>query len=113
MFCADVRAQTSTDDDTSANSVFLGCKAFAEGRVANARLNSIGNFCAGVAHGLASVGPILPPEWQFCAPPTSDTQQLLRVVVSYIEARPQRMHEDFRVLTVEAFHYAWPCKSGR
>jgi hypothetical protein len=34
MFCADVRAQPSTED-TSANAVLLGCKAFAEGRATN------------------------------------------------------------------------------
>jgi hypothetical protein len=113
MLCAGVRAQTSTED-TSANSVFLGCKAFAEGRATNLQLNQLGSFCAGVVHRLAPTAQYFsPPEWQSCAPATSDARQLARVVVSYIEARPQRMHEDFRLLTLEAFHYAWPCKSGR
>jgi hypothetical protein len=35
---------------------------------------------------------------------------MVRVAVAYIERRPQRMHEDFRMLAVEAFHEAWPCK---
>ena len=114
MLCAGVRAQTATEADTSANFYFLGCKAFAEARATNARLAGIGNFCAGVAHGLAHTAQYFsPPEWQSCAPATSDARQLLRVIVSYIEARPQRMHEDFRLLTLEAFHHAWPCKSGR
>ena len=99
-------------EDTSANAVFLGCKSFAETQRANLQLLQLGNFCSGVVHGLAYVGEILPPEIQSCAPPTSDARQLARVVVKYIEARPQRMHEDFRHLTLEAFHYAWPCKSG-
>jgi len=30
--------------------------------------------------------------------------------VTYVEARPERMHEDFRVLAVEAMQKAWPCK---
>jgi hypothetical protein len=106
--CAGVRAQPPTED-TNANSVFLGCKAFAEAQVTNLQLNQLGNFCSGIVHGLASVGQYLtPPEWQSCVPSTSDARQLARVVVSYIEARPQRMHEDFRVLTLEAFHRAWP-----
>jgi Rap1a immunity proteins len=113
MFCAGVRAQPPTED-TSANSVFLGCKAFVEDRTPNAQLNAGANFCSGVVHGLASVGKYLsPPEWQSCVPAASDARQLARVVISYIEARPQRMHEDFRRLTLEAFHSAWPCKSGR
>jgi hypothetical protein len=102
------------DEDTSANSTFLGCKAFAEDRMTNLRLNAGGNFCSGALHALAGVGQYLsPPEWQSCAPPTSDARQQARVVVNYIEARPQRMHEDFRVLALEAFHNAWPCKSSR
>ena len=100
-------------ENTSANTVFLGCKAYAENRMTNMRLGAIGHFCAGVVHGLAYVAERLPQEDRSCAPPTSDAQQLARVVVNYIEARPQRMHEDFRLLTLEAFHNAWPCTSGR
>jgi hypothetical protein len=37
---------------------------------------------------------------------------LARVVVDFIEAHPERKSEDFRRLTLEAFHDAWPCKSG-
>jgi Rap1a immunity proteins len=29
---------------------------------------------------------------------------------SYIEARPERMHEPFRKLALEALGEAWPCK---
>jgi hypothetical protein len=32
------------------------------------------------------------------------------VVVKYIEARPQRMDEDFGQLAIEALTAAWPCK---
>jgi len=115
-FCVAIVSATGqqVDADTSANAAFLGCKAFAEGRITNATLANQAGFCAGVVHGLSSVAEYLtPPEWQSCAPPTSDARQLARVVISYIEARPQRMHEDFRRLTLEAFHNAWPCKTAR
>jgi hypothetical protein len=101
------------EEDTSANPVFLGCKAFAEDRATIARLVSAANYCSGIVHGLVYVGNVLPPEWQSCPPPTSDARQLARVVVKYIEDRPERMHEDFRTLVLEAFHNAWPCKSDR
>src|SRR5262249_32402699 len=98
--------------DNSANSVFSGCKAFVEGRTTSSKLHAEGNFCSGAVHALAGVGKYLsPPEWQSCVPANSTAGQLARVVINYIEARPQRMHEDFRLLTLEAFHYAWPCKS--
>jgi hypothetical protein len=37
--------------------------------------------------------------------------QAIQVVVTYIEARPKRMHEDFRALALEALFDAWACKN--
>ena len=46
-----------------------------------------------------------------CAPSGVVTvSQINRVVVQYIDARPARMHEDFRDLALEAMKAAWPCK---
>src|SRR5262245_18470298 len=98
--------------DTSADGMFSGCKAFVEGRATSSKLYAEGNFCSGAVHALAGVGEYLsPPEWQSCIPANSTGVQLARVVINYIEARPQRMHEDFILLTLAAFHYAWLCKS--
>ena len=93
---------------------FLGCKAFAEGRAnTQPQLYGMQSFCSGVVHGLVAVGPLLPARLQFCPPQASTPSQLARVVVQYVEAAPERMHEDFRQLTLEAFHNAWPCNSER
>src|SRR5262245_51606813 len=98
----------------SANSVLPGCKTFAGDAATSWKMVAAANFCAGIVYGLAGSGEYLtPPEWQSCAPPTSTARQLAKVVIRYIEERPQRMHEDFRILTKEAFHNAWPGKSGR
>src|SRR6516162_2297261 len=91
-------ATTAQQSDASANAWFLGCKALAEGRANNTLNLKMGNFCSGVVHGLGYVGEILPPEMQFCTPKNSTATQFARVVVQYIEAQPQRMHEDFRDL---------------
>jgi hypothetical protein len=101
-------AQVPRQDDHSANGVFSGCKAFVDGRAGNAQLDAMANFCSGVLHAIGGVGKLLPPEWRSCPPATSTAQQLGRVALQYIEANPQRMHEDFRKLAVEAFHQAWP-----
>ena len=34
----------------------------------------------------------------------------ISVVIKYIEARPERMHEQFGDLAIEALMAAWPCK---
>jgi len=108
---SEAAAQLPTGD-TSANAIFRGCKALVEGQTGNAQLFALGNYCGGIVIGLASVGQHLsPPEWRSCAPATSEARQLAQVVVSYIETHPERMREEFRRVTLEAFHDAWPCKS--
>src|SRR5262245_49980475 len=42
--------------DTSANAIFRGCKALVDGQTTNAQLYALGNFCAGIVIGIASVG---------------------------------------------------------
>lgn len=97
--------------DTGA-SMFRGCKAFVGGGMTDAQMQSLGAFCAGFVLGLATVGKDLsPPEWRSCPPATFNAQQSAQLVVSFIEAHPQRMNEDFRRLTLEAFHQAWPCSN--
>jgi hypothetical protein len=46
----------------------------------------------------------------FCPPNGVTNRQSVAVVVKYIEARPERMHERFGMLAVEAMQAAWPCK---
>jgi hypothetical protein len=100
--------------DISGNSIFVGCKALVEDRAPTTELFSLGNLCAGMVIGLASVGQFLsPPEWRFCPPAVSDSKQLAQVVVKYIDAHPQQKQDDLRKLMLEAFHEAWPCKSGQ
>ena len=108
---SEAAAQPPTGD-TSVNAIFRGCKALVEGQTRDAQLYALGNFCGGIVIGLASVGQHLsPPDWRSCAPATSEARQLAQVVVSYIETHPERMREEFRRVTLEAFHDAWPCKS--
>jgi len=39
--------------------------------------------------------------------------QMLSVALAYIERRPQRGHEEFAELAIEAWREAWPCKKAR
>ena len=35
-------------------------------------------------------------------------EQIVRVVVQYIDSQPARLHEDFVVLAIEALRKTWP-----
>jgi hypothetical protein len=43
-------------------------------------------------------------------PENVTNRQLVEAVVHYIEARPQRWNEQFRVLVIQALFDGWPCK---
>jgi hypothetical protein len=56
---------------------------------------------------------MLKERWRSLCIPNGVTQgQLVRVVVRYLEARPQRLHEPFAEFALEALFDAWPCRPG-
>jgi len=107
---SEAAAQQPSQDFSRGNDLFHGCKVLSEGGTAYAQLQSAGMFCAGFAFGLASVGRYLSvPGLRSCAPATLTAPQLVSVIVKYVEAHPERMSQDARQATLEAFHDAWPC----
>jgi hypothetical protein len=103
-----VSTASAEPDYFSANYVLPGCKKnVAEGGRSTAdEYSHIMGFCLGVIYALG------PRVWAGCvnAPNGLTLQQEARVVVRYIEARPERMHELFMNLAAEALLNAWPCK---
>jgi hypothetical protein len=83
------------EDFMSANRVMTGCRAFI------AESNS-DLFLQGVCLGVVTATAV-------CLPSGVTVGQEVRVVAAYIDARPTRLHEDFRVLALEALKDAWPC----
>jgi hypothetical protein len=86
----------------SADFYLGGCKDFVAGK---------SNFFAGRCVGAVEVLDALNADTKlFCPPDNTDNLQRVRTIVSYIEARPDRQKEDFRLLANEAMAKAWPCK---
>ena len=95
------------DNLHSANAIMPGCRALLS--------NSNGGFamglCVGVVEGMIyemSVWQETSPSF-VCLPKGITIEQAVRVVVAYIEARPERMHERFKLLANLALVTAWPC----
>ena len=92
-------------DTQSANYLMPGCRNFIRaGATDNPVLQGL---CAGSVNGIAwgvSLASLL------CTPDEVTLSQEVRVVVAFIDARPARMHEDFRELAFEALLNAWPCR---
>jgi hypothetical protein len=68
--------------------------------------------CAGLLLlALTLSGPLFELIPVFCPPKGSTGGQAVRVVIKYIDSRPERLHEDFLDLAAEALRTAWPCRN--
>ncbi|WP_354097554.1 Rap1a/Tai family immunity protein [Bradyrhizobium sp. S3.2.12] len=65
--------------------------------------------CGGTIDTLVWVGSSLPKRGRFCAPKGIPHMQAHRVVVSWLERHPERLHLSFQGLVMEALMEAWPC----
>jgi Rap1a immunity proteins len=93
----------SAEDLRSANYILPGCKGFL---VRESTPTLMQGRCLGVIEGLGyGLGG-----QEICQPKGGEAGQAVAVVVKYIEARPERMHEPFVKLALEALTAAWPCK---
>jgi len=106
----------------SANQHLPGCRAYlAYSTLRDPTSFYKAGYCVGTVGGIAlslssnsmAIAASRQPSSPYlkCADiPDSTEEQWVRVVVAYIEARPQRMHEQFAILTEEALQEAWPCR---
>jgi Ssp1 endopeptidase immunity protein Rap1a len=71
-------------------------------------------YCFGLLRGMADMNKL----WQmytkdtsmyFCLPPQSNMGQWMRVVVKYLQAHPEQLHEEATGLVSLAFTNAFPC----
>src|SRR5713101_835327 len=78
------------------------CKAWINGRGLEHDFHGeafMKGFCAGLIEGMGNVATVM----GFICPPSDVTRkQSTIVVIAYIEARPQRGHEPFQLLAIEA-----------
>jgi Rap1a immunity proteins len=101
---------TAEEDYSSANVMLPYCKAYIN-ETAQANPRAVG-FCEGMIGTLAFMSGFLKNYPTLCIefPSGVTFPETVRVIVRYIEARPQRMHDPFLGLAIEALHDAWPCK---
>jgi Ssp1 endopeptidase immunity protein Rap1a len=104
----------AAEDPTTAGYMLPHCKASLQYPPGT----FIEGFCAGIVVGMVAVAqPLFAPKQSRAAercvdiPKNVSSRQLVEAVVRYIEARPQRMPEQFQVLAVQALFDTWPCNN--
>jgi Rap1a immunity proteins len=101
----------------SADAIMRGCRMMVSDSTLDDPNDSfLAGVCAGTIDGLVYEANMLklssapaPHAEVFCVPKETTIQQQIRVVVKYVEARPERMHERFALLALLA-REAWPCE---
>ena len=90
---------------SSANAYLPGCRSLAyKPTQATAQAAFEMGDCSGHLAGVIAM------DFRVCPPDgATSPAQLARVVVQYIDSRPQRHHELFVSLAAEALEKAWPC----
>jgi len=103
LICSAAEASPQATSRTySADFYISGCKDFLAGK---------SDFFSGRCVGAIEVLDALNLDTKtYCPPETTSNLQRVQAVVGYIDARPQRKQEDFRLLAMEAMAKTWPCK---
>jgi hypothetical protein len=99
VLCAPARAE----DANSANFLLQHCGN-------RDRTPYLAGVCDGIIDTLVFTARAFPEQHRSCAPERATVRQATQVVVKYINERPQRWHENFKMLASEALQKTWPCK---
>lgn len=104
----------------SALYVYEGCKAAANLVISSDRTVPLYDpnaaFCCGAFTALRGVTSIVSNGnrtmvLHVCAPSQSTVSQYIRILLKYVDDHPERAHNDFEFVALEALMGAFPCRS--
>lgn len=94
------------------------CTELADANITGDKITFRQNFPSGLCWGafgslqrvIVEAHPGGQPIFRVCAPANSTRSQLIAVFVEYARRNPQRLHEDFLDVALEALRGAFPCQ---
>jgi hypothetical protein len=90
----------------SGNDMIKACHGVLEIDRPGANEALIQGVCMGTVFTLMQLGPTA---LGFCPPSSSTNYQGVRVVLKFVEDKPERLNEEFVGLAIDALRQAWPC----
>jgi F0F1-type ATP synthase assembly protein I len=108
LLWASSTAVAQQEDVTSGNVFLPACKSFLIAHI-DPSPKALDAFYMGECVGIVATVSILAESVGSCPPMNSTAAQQVRVVVSFLEAHSERLHENFIDLAIDAFRQAWPC----
>lgn len=107
---------SASAETASVTDVLPACKLFLsimdrQGKVREADVAHLmdAGECLGAVYAMLNLATALTEPLKFCPPNDAEAEQAVRAIVAYAEKRPERAHEDFMTLALEALRTAWPC----
>jgi hypothetical protein len=104
----------------STEEMLSACKALSEPTIAEHQVALPQNFETGQCWGAfatlrrvlnMAVPPSKQPVFGVCAPKDSNRTQHIAIFIEFARRNPQRLHEDFVLVAMEAMHGAFPCRA--
>jgi hypothetical protein len=94
------------------NSILEGCRTVSRGVAGRGEVNNMQwGACAGILHTLMVTSSHLQTNMRSCVPGEATIQQAAKVLVKYLDDRPETLHEPAVIAVIESFRAAWPCKT--
>ena len=97
-------ASAQLQDTGSADYVIVGCR---DGMSGENRQPFRQGLCGGIVQTILYFGRT---SFNVCIPEGVTMGQAIRVVVAYIDQRPERLHDRFETLALEVLQQSWPCQ---
>src|SRR5215212_8142712 len=101
------------ENKSSANYMLPYCRAAVNNKPPTLSTDAVlQGMCVGIVDAIDFVMSEYQPEeqeYRSCPPSDVILKQAVQVVITYIDARPERMNENFKKLAIEAIHDARPC----
>jgi Ssp1 endopeptidase immunity protein Rap1a len=111
-----MRLGCASANAANANEVLPACQLYLSvidrhGSVTQSELSHLmdAGECLGAVYAMLAVSHTLAEPLKFCPPVEFEAEQGVRVVVAYIEKKPERGREDFTTVALEALRSKWPC----
>ena len=111
---------TSASAESTAE-MLTACKSLAESKVTSGQVLFLHDYPSGICWGAFSAlqrvivlaDTDTRPIFNACAPEKSTRTQLIAVFVEYARRTPQRLHEEFFDVAIDALKGAFPCQPRR
>jgi Ssp1 endopeptidase immunity protein Rap1a len=112
-FVAAIRAESAVPYDDTGNALLPSCREWVDRKAPHTKDDAaLQGLCAGliVGTGRFSAQRGIPANFRSCTPLETTNDQLIRVVVRFMENHPERLQLPLVILTILALQEAWPCK---